>query len=406
MEFHINFAKDKGQTTSGKNTAVIFILILLTVLASAGSGRETSTRLGRSAPVRDANAIDPSFPYFAEIIGDNVNVRSGRGTNYYSCGKLNKGDRVKVVSQQFGWSCIVPPAGSFSLISTQYIGIDPDKPTVGIVTGDGVQIYAGADLLKPMHSNTRQIKLNWGDTVELLGVVKDNYHRVVPPTGAYLWVSTQYIKALATAKEVKPTIDKPPKTTTSPPKVVRPNLSAEAALKKYHALEKLIAAERAKPIAQQNYTNIKKTLTEIVDSKKAGKAARYSKSALKLVERYELVFKVEKDVRLQDAELHRILEGIDRARTTRLAEVENLGRFAVIGQLKTSSVYGSEPGLKHYRITDNSGKTVCYAVPTGSVSNTDLTKLLGRKVGLVGTIEAHPQTASALVRFVQTVELQ
>ena len=414
MEFHVNLAKDTGpkklKTQNSKlktvDTGVIFVIVILAVLASAGSGREAATRPGRAAPVRGAKASVPSFPYIAEITGDNVNVRSGRGTNYYSCGKLNKGDRVKVVNHQLGWSCIVPPAGSFSWISTQYIGIDPDNPTVGIVTGDGVRVYAGSDSIRPMQSTTRQRNLNWGDKVELLGEVKDKYHRIAPPAGTYLWVSTQYTKAVGPVGEVPPTVVSPRPAVVKPPVVVRTDISAEAALEKYNALEKLIEAERAKPIAQQNYENIKKSLAEIVGSKKAGKAIRYSESALKLVERYEWAFKVEKAVRLQDAELQRILEGIDKARVIKLAEVEDLGRFAAIGQLKTSSIYGPEPELKHYRIIDDSGKTVCYALPTGSASNMDLSKLVGRKVGLVGRIEPHPQTAGALVRFIEAVELR
>jgi len=423
MEFNINLAKDTGQTTFGKNTlvlrseallrrvvAVIFILVILAVLASAGFGREAVRPPERAASAGGAEASVPSFPYVAEITGDNVNIRSGRGTNYYGCGKLNKGDRVKVVNHQFGWSCIVPPAGSFSWISTQYIGIDLDDPTVGIVTGDGVRVYAGSDSIKPMHSTTLQRKLNWGDKVELLGEVKENYHKIAPPAGAYLWVSTQYTKVAVPVGEVPPTvIVRPPDTTVRPPDttvrpivVVRPDITAGPALEKYKALEALIEAERVKPIAQQNYENIKKALTEIAGSKKAGKAVRYSEFALKLVERYELAFKVEKAVRLQDAELQRILEGIDKARIIRLAEVEDLGRFAVIGQFQIFVTYG--PG--HYRIIDDADKTVCYALPTRSVSTTDLSKLVGRKVGLVGKIEPHPQTASALVRFIQVVELK
>ena len=415
MEFHINLAKDTGpkklKTQNSKlktvDTGVVFIIVILAVLASAGFGREAAGPPERAAPAGGAEESVLPFPYIAEITGDNVNIRSGRGTNYYICGKLNKGDRVKVVDHQLGWSCIVPPAGSFSWISTQYIGIDPDKPTVGIVTGDGVRVYAGSDSIRPMQSTTKQPKLNWGDKVELLGEVKDNYHKIAPPAGAYLWVSTQYTKVVGPVGEVRPTVVVSPPDNTVGPRVAIPmDISAEAALKKYKALKALIEAERVKPIAQQDYENIKKTLAEIVGSKKAGKAARYSEFALKLVERYELAFKVEKAVRLQDAELQRILVGIDKARTIRLAEVENLGRFAVIGQLETSSIYGSEPGLKHYRIIDDSGKTVCYALPTGSVSKMDLSKLVGRKVGLVGTIEPHPQTAGALVRFTETVELR
>ncbi|GAH19435.1 unnamed protein product, partial [marine sediment metagenome] len=144
MEFYINLAKDTGpkklKTQNSKlktvDTGVVFTLVILAVLASAGFGREAAGPPERAASAGGAEESVLSFPYVAEITGDNVNIRSGRGTNYYGCGKLNKGDRVKVVNHLLGWSCIVPPTGSFSWISTQYIGIDPDKPTVGIVTGD------------------------------------------------------------------------------------------------------------------------------------------------------------------------------------------------------------------------------------------------------------------------------
>ncbi len=93
-------------------------------------------------------------------------------------------------------------------------------------------------------------------------------------------------------------------------------------------------------------------------------------------------------------------------RATRLAKLEELGRFAVIGQLKTSSIFGSEPQLKHYRITDESDKIICYALPTGQASTMDLSKLIDHKVGLVGTVEAHPQMGKALVKFTEAVELK
>ena len=62
--------------------------------------------------------------------------------------------------------------------------------------------------------------------------------------------------------------------------------------------------------------------------------------------------------------------------------------------------------IAHYRITDVSGRTVCYALAKGPVSKKDLTKLVGRKVGLVGRIEPHLATKSALVRFTEVVELK
>ena len=392
MQSHINF----------------FILIILAGLVSVGFAQETAAPSGKSVAADDTSEVSvPSFPYVGEITGNDVYIRSGPGTNYYRCGKLNKADRVKVVSRRTVWSRIVPPAGSFSWISKRYVSIDPDNSAIGIVAGDAVRVYAGSNYREPIHSEILQLKLNKGEKVKLLGEEKDDYYKITPPTGAYLWVSTQYIKPLGPVGKVTLAIESKTEPRTDIPAVVLTKISVESEkLKEYYALEKQAEAERAKPKPKQNYADIKKALVEIAGNKEAGKAARYSEFAIKQIEHFELALEVAKAVRLQDAQLQQIKERIDKARATRLAQVQDLGRFAVIGQFQISNIYGPEAELKHYRIIDDSGKTICYALPGDSASKVDLSKLVGRKVGMVGTIEPHPQTSRALVRFAEITELE
>ncbi len=378
-----------------KNHINIFIIAILISLVSIGFAQQ--------GPAGDANDVSNlSFPYVAEIIGDNVYVRSGPGTNYYSCGKLNKGNRIEVVSTQFSWSRIVPPEGSFSWISMQYVNVDPNNPAVGIVTSDDVRVYAGSDTVKPLYSTYLQLKLNRGDKVGLLGEEQDNYYKIAPPAGAYLWVSTQYTRPLGPVGEVVTTVE-PVAEPNDVATVVATDISVEAEkLKEYRVLEKQIQAEQAKPIGQQNYADIKKALAEIADNKEAGKAVRYAEFAIKQIERFELALAVSKEVQLQNAQLRQIKERIEKARATRLGEYQDLGRFAVVGQFQTFETYG--PG--HYRIIDDSGKTICYALPSESAPEKDLSKFLGVKVGLVGTVEPHQETESALVRFTEITKME
>lgn len=46
------------------------------------------------------------------VTGNNVNVRTGPGTNYPSLGKVNRGDVVTIKEQAFGWYKVVLPDGS------------------------------------------------------------------------------------------------------------------------------------------------------------------------------------------------------------------------------------------------------------------------------------------------------
>jgi len=233
----------------------------------------------------------------------------------------------------------------------------------------------------------------------LLGEEKDDYYKIAPPSGAYLWVSTQYTKPAAPVAETPlPTVEP----ITDANTVAPPEISVEdEKLKEYYVLQKQIKVERAKPVDQQNYADIKKRLTEIANNKKAGKTARYAEYVIGQIEGYELALAVAKEVQLQNEQLQQILQRIDKARTTRLDKAQDLGRFVVVGQFATFETYG--PG--HYRMVDDSGKMICYALPSEETSETDLSKFVGRKVGLVGEIQPHPQTAGALVRFKEIVEL-
>ena len=384
----------------------LFAVVILISLVSVGFAQEAAT-----TPSGPDEAETPAPPYMAEIIGDNLYVRSGPGTNFYECGKLNKGDKVKVTEIQFSWARIVPPAGSFSWISMQYVSIDTDNPTLGTVTGDGVRVYAGSDTQRPLYSTKLQGRLDKGDKVKLFGEQLDDYYKIVPPSFAYLWVSINFTKPIPSVEVAAPAVETPAVKTPAvepaaepnetPEEVVPEPVPTETMLEKYNSLREQVEAERAKPRSQQNYTNMKEALIKIAENEADDKVARYAAFVLKQVEGFELALAVTKQVQLQNEQLQKIKERINKARATRLAGFQDLGRFAAVGRLRTFTTYG--PG--HYRIINEAGKTVCYALPTDQVSNVKLSRLIDRKVGLVGTIEPHPQSAGALVRFSEIDEL-
>ena len=350
------------------------------------------------APKESSDPNFIPFPYIAEITEDNVNIRSGPGTNFYSCGKLNAADKVEVVATQLGWSQIVPTSACFAWISKQYVTTDANEPNVGTVNGDAVRVYAGSESLKPIHSTTVLIKLNNGDKVSLLGQEEGDYLKIAPPAGSYLWISTNYTKPIGPVSAVGRPV----------PALVPTTISGEAGkLAEYYALEKQLKAEKEKPLEQQNYEALKKAFVEIAGNKEAGKAARYSEFAIKQIEQCELAKLVGKEVELQDSQFEQTKQKIEQAREAKLAQVKDLSKFVVIGQLQVSSIYGAEEQTKRYRLIDTStGKNICYAQPVGTAAGRDLTALIGQQVGLVGTIELLPQVAGVLVKFTEVEEIK
>ncbi len=379
------------------------------------------------APTAIAEDDDVTFPYIARITRNNLNMRSGPGTNYYRCGKLNESNRIKVVSRRFSWSRVVPPAGSFSWISAQYV-------SNGKVTGDSVRVYAGSNYEEPEHSTTMQIKLDKGDKVTIIGEKQGDYYKIQPPIGAYLWVKTSYTKYVGPAKPVTPAksaekvkpapepvkkdkpgaiipLDKKVAKKTeegkkeAQTKIVETSLPVESQeLKKYYELKKQIDDEKIKPLLEQNYEKFKKALAVISENKKAGKAARYSKFSLDQIKRYELAMSVAKEMEIQNKQLEQAKEKIRKALEAKLAENPDLGKYTVIGTLKTSNVYSVKLKMKHYRIVDDAGKTVCHALPDESAVDIDTKDMIDKKVGLAGKVEPHKQTSGALVIFTK-VEL-
>jgi len=391
-----------------KKLPALFIIVCLVSLVSIGFAQEAAPSQQETVATGSGDEGAPAFPYIAEITGDNVNVRSGPGTNYYRCGRLDSTARVKVVGSKFSWSQIVPPAGSFSWISKQYVSVDAANPTVGTLTGDGVRVYAGSPYKEPIHSDTPQLKLNTGDKVMLMGEEKGDYYKIVPPSGAYLWASTKYTQPLGAVGKVPLVVEKPAKREEPPAKAKVPtDIRLETVkLREYYALQKQIEAERAKPMEQQNYTAIKRALLEMADRKEAGKAMRYAEFSIRQIERYETALSVGEELKLQDEHLKKIEQQIEKNRIEKLAQVKELGRFAVIGQFQTSNIYDPLAEPIRYRIIDESGRTACYAVAAGSAAKMDLNKFVGQKVGLTGTIEPHPQTKGALLTFTKIEKLK
>jgi hypothetical protein len=382
--------------------ARIFVILLVSALFSVTFAQTLSTTL------------QPGFPYKAEVTGSSVNIRSDKSTKDYECGRLNVGDTVQVLGEEEGWAKIVPPPGSFSWIAMQYIAINAEAPTTGIVTGKNILVYAGSDYREPRSSTVVQTTVSRGDTVQLKAEEKDGYFKIHPPKGSSLWVSTRYLKQIDQPVVQRPIIPIPDPTelpadfnTPLVPVVkVDPNapkdvLSEASLLKQYYEIQEQIKAELGKPIDEQNYTEIKKSLAEMAARKDTVRAARYADFTLKKIQGYELAISVSKQISAQDLQMAQTKDKIEKALAQQIAQIENLGRFAVIGTLKPSSIFEGSVDMQRFRIQDAKGKTICYVKPVGLAKTKDMKAYFDKKVGLVGKIMVYPNAGGALVEFTE-----
>ena len=387
----------------------VFVCFALLLSVSAVGAEDTSNPQVAGKP---ANA---KYPFIAEVTGSDIYIRSGKGTAYYHCGKVQKGDMLTVFEEVFGWAKILPPEGCYSWIHKDYVEVQTAQPTIGVLKGDNVRVWAGTDYIQPMRSSSMQTKLNSGEIVELMDdqPTGGDYYKIKPPTGAYLWMSCEYLNYVGQPQKLKPATperpgtpavndtpkpgtleisDLPPSHETGIPNFdnvdqsqasaggkVQPDQTRIAtesdiaqAIEKAgagkegtteatqldvcYALSTQIDEELKKPLSQQNYDAMRKSLEDIQKDENAGKAATYAKILLERIERYDLVLSVVNALKEQDQSLEKKKEQIEQAHQSKLENLPKEPDYIFTGTLKQSHVYTSKTGQQRYLILDGNGK--------------------------------------------------
>jgi uncharacterized protein YgiM (DUF1202 family) len=363
--------------------------------------------------VAESNAASAAvqFPYVGEVTAADLNIRSGAGTNFYSCGKVGSPARVIVVGENNSWSQILPPPGSFSWIFKQYVQVDTNKPDIGIVNSDNVRVYAGAEDRDATLSDSVQVTLNKSQKVRIVGQAVGDYFKIAPPDGATLWMSTQYVKFLRKADGIdmakpKEAIAVKPTEIASKPSA-KPSVMVDQVdpnsryLEQYYVFTKQLDEEKAKPIADQNFAGIRAGLEALAADKNAGKAAEYAQYTLKTVSRYELAKESMNMVESQKSNLQKQLEAIEQERQKKKAEYGGGKTFDLMGVFKPSAVYRDRPDIKRYLVMDEKNMPVSYAEPAGEMVGMDLKQYYGKKVGLNGVISTDSMSNFALIKFTE-----
>ena len=329
-------------------------------------------------------------PFMGEVTGTNVYVRSGRGINYYPCMKLSRPAKVKVVGEVPGWFKILPPDGSFSLISKKYVHAEGNT---GTVTGTNVLVRAGSSL--PLYASRIeciQTKLNIGDKVTIIGS-KGDYYKILPPKGVYLWISSRYVKPISSTTQPSPTTSTTPTVTTKPTtaKAIIITTPQPEALKKaiadFEAAEKVLKAEMKKPRESRNLTGLLAKYRAIKISADSPLAPyieariRFLQSQIELLKDLREAERIIQDTDLKQAELAAQRERMKLAHpTTRPARA-----YAAEGILLASELFPGGPiGPKRYLLRDpHTHLIVSYVQCTTDA--VDLSKYIGAYVRIVGS---------------------
>jgi len=438
--------------------SIVYIVGLLWSLSAAAAATEPATEPAAQAPTPAQAPADNlveklaqmEFPQIAEVTGTDVNIRSGPGTSYYRCGKLNAGDKVTVVDiLHNAWAKIVPPEGSYSWISKTYVQLNPNNPKVGVLTGDDVRVWAGSDFVEPLHSHSQQVKLYKGDIVELMGPpdLDADYYKIKPPADAYLWVSMEHLKLLGPVSAAKPAQPTPAAAPSAPAAAPQPSAAAQPAapsaapagqaastpataapseqpastpqtehpqptpppapaapsvdtlaVQKCTQLRADIEEQLKKPLPEQNYSAIKEELNKILQTPDIDRAKIYAESLLKQIASYELAIEVHKQIQLQDKMLEETKAKIAAAQQAQREQaVPAEAKYLFVVVLKPSYIYTGRVGPRRFVIMDQNKRILCYLITKDPSEQSKMETLTDKIVGVKGKILDDPKAMIPVV---------
>ncbi|MCH8965743.1 MAG: SH3 domain-containing protein [Planctomycetes bacterium] len=351
-------------------------------------------------PIESQKATQPT-PAFAigEVTGTEVNVRSGPSGNYYVVTRLSAGHRVVIVDRRPSWVAIAPPKGAYSLIAREYI--DPDGENKGVVNGDRVWVRAGSDLSEQIYA--KQVQLNEGRSVTIVGETETHY-RIIPPKGAKLWISEDYVRLIeetdvepetaiepvgAEVPGEKPAMTPPAtqRTQSAPTAPITAGIKSKDVQKRIEAIESVLDKEFAKERSERDIPMLIKRFTPIAEQDDDTVAKHYARYRIQQLERVMQHAETLKKLQVLDEQWtqsrHQFLQQRTSMRTVR---PELTREFDVRGKFVISAAYSNPVGPRRYRLIDPDStgmipRTIAY-VEIDPQSEIDPQAFLGRYVGV------------------------
>lgn len=336
-----------------------------------------------------------------EVNANDVYVRSGDSLNHYTITKLKAGDRVSVVGERGEWYEILPPEGTFSLVSGDFI--DATDNQSGVINGDNVRVRAGSLLNENKY--TVQTLLAKGTPVSILGRNPDGFVRIKPPAGATLWVNRSYVQ-LRTGGATPPV---PEGLGASPSQAdaageVTPALavSASESAKKLAApmtgpssttwrrqLEEIDVAARAelaKPVLDRSFDPFVARYQPIADQKEDEFARQYALARIEQVKNMaDLTSAVERVRKLDDVAETKQREFLAaRGMIPEFVPTRSPTGIEIQGELRVSALYPAGSPVQRFRLIDptsESDRTIGYVEITPD-SGLRVEDFLGRYVGV------------------------
>lgn len=374
------------------------ILVLVLALTASAGAQLVGSSAERPEPAAARPAVTGliTVPVTGTVTGTDVYIRAEGSLDAYTCGKIS-GGTVEVVEQRGEWLKIVPPSSVFSVISKSYVDRVGD---LGTVTGDVVRVRAGSSpmLADADAHHVVQGFLSTGHPVEIIGEGGD-FYKIVPPVGAYVWISARYVRLPGQESPEPPSSDDVAVDTEEPDAADAEDAPEMTDLnRQFLAADDMLTAESQKPKLEQNLQAVLGAYQAIeVPSGSPMRGAidrriAYVQASIRLQQDAIAVEETAARTRRRQAELQRMIgQG-----GTGLPATGPAATYDALGVLSASGLYsGGATGQRFLLSDQHTGDTTAYV--RDASGQLDLSRYDGRLVGLRGRVTYEAQTGMNIV---------
>ncbi|MBK9974917.1 MAG: SH3 domain-containing protein [Planctomycetes bacterium] len=354
----------------------------------------TLTLLLLAAPLCAQEAFKP---WIAKVTGDSVRLRSGPSLAHPPMHVLQKGDELRVVGEKDGFAIVRLPAAAPCWLAAEFVKLAADGSHYEVI-GEKVNLRCTSD--------TRYFSIGQVEKGSLLTVAMDGttgkpaaengFVKVSPPSQATGAISSEFLEKVkdadaeaAPAQPIEPAKPETPKVETpkETPKRTPTAADIEDERKAFVALENMLRDELKKPTVDIDLTGIRKlfeqfkecALDPAVSDKSKGHIERID-ATVKLIETERKRLADEKA--RQAAEVQRLKEEALKKDQPK-EEVKGPVEYLTTGTVGATGKSAKTPAS--HRLFDADGK-VLYDLRW---DKGDLSKLMGSKVGIVGTVKQY-----------------
>ena len=352
---------------------------------------------------------EPSW--VGQVTGTDVYVRSSADNASYPCLKLSAPAQVSVVGKLDEWLKILPPSDAFSIIDKRYVTPD-ESGTGGTVNAGDVNVRAGTVLIpswtRVKDHDVVQAMLGKGDKVTIVGQGEE-YYKIAPPKGAFLYISEKYVEKVAAAKGAGEAVAAATQPAEGAGELVKGKSIEEikAALAPFEALEEEMKAEFKKPPEQRDLQSLLDKYGKM-DIQGKEYLEPYVKARVGLLQSY---IERTRDLKQLEDELKAALASqqqfqLDRTKIEVAPTTRPAPTYASRGILVPSAIFtGSGGSPKRFVIREPTTlRITAYAQCTSGTVN--LAQYSGKEVGLVGNKEYDKQLDADVVEVQQVVVLK